>query len=848
MPNLSTKKGTATGGVYGFAVLALEIIKKLEPNYICVAWDKSKTNIRKRKKLYPEYKAGRKAPPEDFYAQIPLLRQLLEAFGWPLYEADDYEADDIMATFAKKADAKGLETILVTSDLDLLQVLSKTTKIYALKKGLSNIQQFDIATFESKYGINQDQLVDFKALMGDSSDNIPGVAGIGQKGAAELLREFESLDLIYKNLDKIKDNLRKKLIAGKQSAILSKKLVTLMLDAPVKLDLVSMDVSNNLDGDKLQAVLRDLEFYSLLQQLPATMQTTSSAQSIASTKANLPTLRIKHHKSLQEIEQLDWRKPVLIDVYCLGRMAGGPACVIATDQIDEVHVYDVKKVVQLKIPRATIYGYDTKRASQLLMRCGVSNISVNFDVHVAAFLLDPLSDHGLTGLACHNLGYDSQLDDLTLEEYKAKVADLAATIIRLKQIQAEEFKKLTKLYDLAQKIEWPVIPVIARIELIGMAVDVKVLDKLRTRLENHISDLEQTIYGHANQSFNIASPAQLSDILYDKLALPTQGVKKNKTGYSTAANQLAKLKSLHPIVNCIVEYREYAKLKNTYVDALPEHIADDGRVHSNLHMTVAATGRLSSSDPNLQNIPVRTPLGRSVRQAFIATPGNQLVSLDYSQFELRLAAVLAKDMDMVEAFNSDIDIHSLTASQVFHIPLEEVTPEMRYSAKAVNFGILYGQGSHGLAEQTGMTYADARKFIDAYFKERQALSEYIRHLRHLAKDQGYVETLFGRRRPTPDVLSANFVVREAAYRQAVNMPIQGTEADLMKLAMVELDKHLDDDCHQIMQVHDSILIECPKKKARSVALLAKEVMENVYPKLGIKLKIEVKIGRSWSVV
>ena len=684
--------------------------------------------------------------------------------------------------------------------------------------------------------------------MGDSSDNIPGVAGIGQKGAADLLREFGSLQSIYKNLDRVKSNLQQKLIAGKQTAILSQKLVTLMFDAPTKLDLKAMDVLKNLDKDQLQTTLREFEFYSLLQQLPETMKDPDMVQSTAHTRANLPVLQIKHHKSFKEIEQLDWRKPILVDAYCLGRMADQPICVVAVDGSNRLHVYDVKDIVRLKIKQATIYGYDTKRAVQLLMRCGVDNISVVHDVHVAAFLLNPLADHSLSGLAHAELGYGGQLDNLTPEDYRNKIADLAGVIVALKQLQEKEFSKLTKLHELAQEIEWPVIPVIARIELVGMVVDTKVLDKLRARLENHISDSEQTIYGHANQSFNIASPAQLSEILYDKLGLPTHGVKKNKTGYSTAANQLAKLKSLHPIINCIIDYREHTKLKNTYVDALPSHIAEDGRIHSTLHMTVAATGRLSSSDPNLQNIPVRTPLGRSVRQAFIAGAGNCLVSLDYSQFELRLAAVLAKDVNMVEAFNSDIDIHSLTASQVFHIPLEDVTSDMRYSAKAVNFGILYGQGSHGLAEQTGMTYAEAQRFIDAYFKERKALSEYIRQLRHLAKDQGYVETLFGRRRPTPDVLSANFVVREAAYRQAVNMPIQGTEADLMKLAMIELDKQLDEDCHQIMQVHDSVLIECPEEKAKQVTLLAKKVMKDVYPALGIKLEVEAKIGQSWSVV
>ena len=848
MPGLSTRSGTATGGVYGFAVLALEILKRFKPDYICVAWDKSKTNIRSRKRLYPKYKAGRKKPPQDFYDQIPLLQELLDALGWPLYEADDYEADDIMATLARVADKQNLETILISSDLDLLQVISPKTTMYALKKGLSNIQKFDIPKFETEYGIKLEQFIDFKALMGDSSDNIPGILGIGRKGAASLLNEFGSLDGIYQNLDKIKDNVRQKLIDKKPDAFLSKKLVTLMFDAPIGLDLESMKSFDNMKTTELQQVLEKLEFNSLVQRLSSIAGISFDSLPTAATKSNLPSLTIKQHGSLHDIAKLDWSEPIFIDLYCLGHMAANPVYVVATDSADELHVYDVKDFVQLNIKTAKIYGYDTKRAVQFLIKCGVDEITIDHDVHVAAFLLDSLSDHTLTGLAKKELGYGDQLDNLSPEDYKLKVADIGAVIIELCKRQKARLKKLKKLNQLVLEIEWPVIPIIAKIELAGMAVDKKVLDNLRTRLEDDISDLEQIIYGHADQSFNIASPAQLSRVLYEDLQLPTQGIKKGRTGYSTAANQLAKLKDLHPIISHIIDYREHAKLKSTYVDALPDYIAEDGRVHSRLNLTATSTGRLSSSEPNLQNIPVRTELGRKVRQAFTVGKGNTLISLDYSQFELRLAAILSKDEAMIEAFNSDIDIHSLTASQVFQVPIEKVTKDMRYSAKTVNFGILYGQGSHGLAEQTGMTYAEARKFIDAYFEQRQALSNYIKHIRTMAKDQGYVETLFGRRRPTPDVLSANFIVREGAYRQAVNMPIQGTEADLMKIAMIKLDKALDEDCQQIMQVHDSILIECPIVRTKEISALAKGIMENVSPNLGIKLRVEVTSGQRWDQV
>ena len=846
MPHLSTKAGQPTGGVYGFMVLSLEIIKLLKPDYICVAWDKSKTNIRSRRKLYSHYKANRKKPPEDFYAQIPILTDLLAVLGWPIYELDDYEADDIMATLAKKADKKGLETILVSSDLDLLQAISPTTKMYALKKGLSNIRQFDAQTFEQEYGIKTSQFVDLKAIMGDSSDNIPGVAGIGRKGAASLLSQYQTLDQVYENLDKLADNVRSKLVKDKEMATLSKKLVTLMADAPVDLELAKMEVKSGLDSRKLREALRDLEFNSLGSQISKLLGVEIEAAPADRPHPDTPSL--KYHNSLQDLAQLNWSKPVLLDVYCADNLAKQPIYVIAADSAKEVHVYDVKKSVQLAIKQTKIYGYNTKKAIKFLINHGVTEVTVDHDVHMAGFLLDSLADNSLTGLAYREFQYTGQLDNLDPDSYRQKAADIGRLVMGLAKLQKDQLKQQPKLLSLAKDIEWPVIPVVARIELAGMKVDSGVLKKLHAKLEDHISDLEQTIHGYANQAFNIASPSQLSKVLYEDLQLPTYSIRKGKTGYSTAANQLAKLSKLHPIISHIISYREHTKLKNTYVNALPDHIGTDGRIHTSFSLTVTSTGRLSSSEPNLQNIPVRTELGRLVRQAFVADKGNALVNLDYSQFELRLAAVLSKDASMLDAFNNDLDIHSITASQVFGVPLKEVTKDMRYSAKTVNFGILYGQGSHGLAAQTGMTYVEAQKFIDTYFEQRQALASYIKNLRELAKEQGYVETFFGRRRPTPDVVSANFVVREAAYRQAVNMPIQGTEADLMKMAMIKLAHKLDEDCLQIMQVHDSIIIECPKVKSEVVCSQAKAIMENIYPDLGVRLKVDTHIGESWDQI
>jgi DNA polymerase-1 len=425
--------------------------------------------------------------------------------------------------------------------------------------------------------------------------------------------------------------------------------------------------------------------------------------------------------------------------------------------------------------------------------------------------------------------------------------EIIILIKKLYDQQIDEFKKTPSLQKLAQDIEWPLTPVLARMEWTGIELDTKYLDKFADEINDLISDYEQQIYGHADQEFNISSPTQLAEILFDKLKLPTKTVKKGKTGYSTAARELDKLRDAHPIIDLITQYREVAKLKNTYVDTLPLLVDDASRVHTTFNLTVAQTGRLSSADPNLQNIPVRTELGRRIRTAFVAGQGKQLVSADYSQFELRLAACLAGDQNLIDMFNRDADVHTMTAAQVYGREPEDVTKQMRYAAKAVNFGVMYGQGAHALSEGTGMDFSAAKSFIERYFEIRPKLKEFIERTRTEAQKQGYVEDIFGRRRPTPDVKSANFVVREAAYRAAVNMPLQGSAADIMKLAMIAVDQKLraqHNDCNMLLQIHDSILVECPTKVADNIARLLKETMETIY-KLPAKLTVDTTIGHNW---
>lgn len=856
MPNLATKEGIPTGGVYGFAVMALEVIKRLKPDYVAVAWDKPKTNIRKRLEIYPEYKAGRKPAPPDFYLQIPILHELLQAFNWPLLECDDYEADDIMCTYAHLAEKQDIETILVSSDLDILQCVSPKTSMYVLKKGLSNIEHYRPEEFEQKYGLTVDQFADLKSLKGDASDNIPGVPGIGEKTAIDLLKTYKTLDGIYENVELVKGAIRDKLKAGKDSAYMSKKIVLLMNDAPVPFDLEQMDV-DKLDVKELSELLKKLEFRSLLRQLPEGMQVSTETAVSYAKKADLKLGSVRLIDTDKGLDDISLNKdPLLLFSRAKGKHGAEPTLLALSQHENEVYLIDLKKVSKSQVEKKlgdmladpTIHkiGFDLKATIQSLLEIGMPMKGIHHDILIAAFLINSLRrEQTLTDIAAVALDIDTNFDDADDEQLPILLPEMFAVMRALVAQQSAQLESMPKVSSLAREIEFPVIGVLAEMERRGVKLDVHYLSEMAKMLEGKISDIEQTIYGYAEQEFNVSSPQQLAKVLFEDLQLPTFGIKKGKTGYSTGADALDRLRSLHPIIDCITQYREFTKLKSTYVDTLPEQVDASGRVHTTFSLTTAATGRLSSNDPNLQNIPVRSDLGKEIRKGFIAEQGNSLVSADYSQFELRLAAVLAGDNDLIDAFNSGLDIHQRTASEVYGIALEDVTKDQRSAAKTINFGVLYGMSPHGLSVATGMTQAEAKEFIERYFALRQPLVDYIKDLKKKAYDDGYVETLFGRRRPTPDVRSSNFIVREAAYRQAVNMPIQGTEADLMKMAMIEVEKQLDDDCLQLLQIHDSILVECPEGKAKKVSKQLQKIMENIYPEIGIKLQVDVHIGKNW---
>ena len=822
MPGLSTKDGIPTGGVFGFASLSLEIVKKLEPDYVCVAWDKKHTSIRKRLNILPTYKAGRKTPPSDFFNQIPILHDLLDAFGWPLYEFDDYEADDIMGTISLMAEQNGIETCLVTSDLDMLQLVSPLTKVYAMKRGLSNIEEYDPSILENKLGIKVSQFLDLKALKGDSSDNIPGVPGIGDKTAVALLKEFESLDNIYKNIEIIKPAWAKKLLAGKESAYISRKVGQIWRDAPVDFDLKSMDI-HNLDVVKLSDQLRKLEFNSLIKRLPTAMQDENLNRGLyippVSETVDISPLTSKIKLSAETVVHIIDDK------------------IIIAPNRSKAFICDVTNASDLVfdlISTTKMICYDVKDTLHKLDSLNV-NIVVDkvFDIKQASFLIDPLiRDRSLSSIVV------GEIDE-------SNPAVVITAIWNAYDTQMEKFKNDKILYKIATDFDFPLAPLLFKMEKRGVKINTSYLADMSHELGKKYEELQQKIFDIAGYKFNIASPAQLSDMLFIKLQLPTTGIKKGKTGYSTGQKELNKLRGLHPVIELIEQTRELAKLKNTYVDALPKLVDKNYRLHTTFNQDVVSTGRLSSTHPNLQNIPIRSTLGKKIRNAFIADEDNILVSADYSQFELRLAAIMAGDEDLINDFNNDIDIHTKTASDVYKIPMDQVTSNQRRNAKVINFGVLYGMSPHGLSAATGMSFIEAKKFIDDYFNLRRPIREFIEETLEKAKNEGYVTTYFGRRRPTPDVKSSNFMVREAAKRAAANMPIQGTEADLMKRAMLRTEEKLGNLGEQILQIHDSILVECPKKNADKVVEILRFEMESVAPELDIKLKVDIKTGEHW---
>lgn len=800
MGALSLSDGTPTGGVYGFAAIAMEIVRNLQPTKVVVAWD-SKSSTAKRKKLYSEYKAGRVKPGEDFYAQIPLLEELVRALGWGFVECEDYEADDIIGTLALQADEKGgWETFIVSSDLDMLQIVDENTRMYRILKGFSRLEEMDVAGVEEKYGIKKSQFLDLKALKGDASDNIPGVPGVGEKTAVKLLNEFGTLEGVYSHIDEITGATHKKLEDGRQSAEMSYQLAKIMTDAPVELDdMPDLEV----DKDRIIAALKKLEFRSLIGRFLKGQEAQAKSASENAQEAG------------EDVED------AYVDNYARQGKKASEGQRMA------------KKSKSTIKPGA--FGQQTLEIPQFLP----DGTLISWDVKSLMHKNAQVAEKVLAGGAFWDLGQGRfLLNPLEREiEYGPEVAEF--------ERQKVEFEQYPGLYKIFTQFDLPLIPVLYQMEERGMLIDRAYFEELKREFTAEVRGIEQKIWSIAGREFNLNSPVQLSEVLFTQLGLSTKGIKKTARGYSTGVKELDKLEGQHEIVGMVKEYREAAKLLSTYIAPLPELADKDGRVHTTFNQNVTATGRLSSTNPNLQNIPVRTEVGRRIRTGFIAAPGKVLVSADYSQFELRLAAALAGDKGLVEDFNNDVDIHTKTASEAFGVPMEEVTKTQRRAAKVINFGILYGMSVRGLSQAADMDYTEAKNFIENYFELRKPIKEYLGNVLEKARHAGYVETLFGRRRPTPDVLSSNFIVRTGAERAAQNMPIQGTEADLMKRAMIRVNEVLPEGANMTMQVHDSLIVECNEGMEGEVGEILKREMEGVAPELDVKLAVDVTVGKNW---
>ncbi len=877
IPALSTKDGLMVNAVYGFTSLLLKIITELKPDYIIAAFDLAGKTFRHHE--YTDYKAQRVKQAQEFYDQIPLAKEVLEAFHIPVITKEGFEADDVIGTIAKTTYEKNpeVQTIIVTGDLDALQLVNKRTKVLTLKRGFNDTVIYDEAAVIERYGLKPEQLIDFKALQGDNSDNIKGVKGIGEKGASDLIKEFVSLENLYKKINSpsIKDRTRELLIKYQTEATLSKRLVTIVTDVPIEIDL-NKATWNQYDANEVYKIFQKFEFSSLLKKIPLNQQLNFSIHSQAKTTSEnykiITTLtewqKLLTELKTQKIFALDTETTGL-DIFqekilglSLAWTSGTAYFISLTEEKFKQQVLkDIKPI--LEDDKIQKIGHNIKFDFKVLKLLGIETKGLYFDTMIAAYLINPNRGLRLEELSFSYLGYRKlKLNDLVSEaEQKKTIVTANIPLDKLGWYAAEDADITLRLYqkllpiikdnknlELLQNIEMPLVTTLADMEINGVLLDQKFLHIMEKKFDQDIAKISEKIFKLAGSQFNISSPLQLKKILFEDLKISVAGIKKTKTGISTAAAELDKMMDLHPIIPLISEYRELTKLQTTYIRALPLLVdKNSGRLHTSFNQTVTATGRLSSSDPNLQNIPIRTELGKKIRQAFIAPPGFSLISADYSQIELRLAAALSQDPKMMASFKKGEDIHARTAAEIHKIPLEQVTKEIRRTAKEVNFGVLYGLGSLGLAQRTGLNRNEAKEFINKYFSIYKKIKEYLDHTKTFASKYGYAQTIFGRRRYLPDIHSSMPMLKSAAERMAINMPLQGTAADLMKMAMIAIHQKLNSISPKsklVLQVHDELVIEVPDNDVKKVAEFVKNTMENIH-RLNIPLIADLEIGKNW---
>ncbi len=817
---LTTKDGQYTNGVFGFIKILNRLIGMENPDCVAVAFDLKAPTF--RHKMYDAYKAGRKGMPEELRQQMPVLKDWLNKAGYTYLECEGFEADDILGTLARFCEETDNECVISTGDRDSLQLVSDKTRVLlaATRMGKTDIINYDKGTLFEKYGLTPEEMIELKALMGDSSDNIPGVPGVGEKTATDLITRYHSIDYIYENIEslEVKEGVRKKLIEGKESAFLSRQLGTICKEAPISLDLEELKIKPA-DTNSLAALMTKLEFFKLMEQM-------GIEPTVGQTEMDL------FSSDVREISYCDIMPPLSGEITLYS--VGGQFAAVNSDKVFPLSEAEFKKILEDGNIEKRVYDYKNLYKEYRNIK------NVSFDGMLAAYLCNPSSS-----------SYDM---DRLIAEYGGTAPDFAddpdllfknACLFSFVCDNLTKELEKTGQYQLLMEIEIPLAKVLGEMELCGFLADKAGLENLSKELGGRIEKLQDEIYSLVGYEFNLNSPKQLGVALFEKLGLPAK--KKTKSGYSTGAEVLEELKDAHPAVSLLLQYRQLAKLKSTYADGLQNCIGEDGRIHSTFNQTEARTGRISSLEPNLQNIPVRTEEGRRLREYFIAPEGRVLCDADYSQIELRVLASIANDSNMISAFQSGTDIHTATASQVFGVPVDMVTPILRSRAKAVNFGIVYGIGAFSLAKDIGVTRKEAASYIDNYLATYKGVADYMENTIKSAKADGFVKTLFGRRRYLPELSNSNRMIASFGERVARNAPIQGTAADIIKLAMIKVSDRLEKEvptAKLILQVHDELIVECDQKDADKVCSLLSEEMENS-ANLSVKLTADSAYGKNW---
>lgn len=854
LPLLNNDKGVYTNAVYGFTTMLLRILEEQKPTHLLVAFDAGKTTF--RHSTYKEYKGGRQKTPSELSEQFPLVRELLDAFNIRHYELENYEADDIIGTLSKQGQEKDFEVTVISGDKDMLQLVSKDVTVNVTKKGISEVEAYTPEYLLEKMEVTPEQIIELKALMGDSSDNIPGVPGVGQKTATKLLKQYETLDNLYEHLEEVSGKkLKENLTNHKEDAYMSRELATINCESPIEVSIDDLSYEGY-SSQNVSSLFKDLGFQSLLNRIGA-------EETVEEIQEEMEEITFEIVDKVTE-EMFTGDEALIIEMLSdsyhtapiegIGVANQEKAYFIPTEVAIESEVF--KKWAEDAKSKKVVF--DAKQSLVALLKKGIHLQGMHFDVLLASYLLDPSeNNHDIPAIA-HRMGIKSVLYDEEVYGKGAKMKVpgqeiLADHLVRktkalhLLQEKMEEELREHELYTLLKELEMPLALILAEMEHTGVLVDVPRLEEMGTELKRRLEEIEKEIYELAGEEFNINSPKQLGPILFEKLGLRI--IKKTKTGYSTAADVLEQLEHDHEIIPKILLYRQLGKLQSTYIEGLLKVVdKESSKIHTRYNQALTQTGRLSSIEPNLQNIPIRIEEGRKIRHAFVPSEKDWILfAADYSQIELRVLAHIAKDEKLIAAFKSGQDIHTQTAMDVFHVKEEEVTSNMRRQAKAVNFGIVYGISDFGLSQNLGITRKEAKQFIERYFESYPGVKAYMDDIVQEAKHKGYVTTLMNRRRYLPEITSRNFNLRSFAERTAMNTPIQGTAADIIKKAMIDLREKLKDEKMQarmLLQVHDELILEAPKEELEKLKEIVPAMMENTV-ELSVPLKAEYAFGESW---